>query len=78
MRLRACVHLGRRRRLIHIPTPVVAQVLRIAERLMGPDAFATWDEAELMEVSMLPADGSADVAALVTRQRAMSAVLALS
>ncbi|HEY5389770.1 MAG TPA: NAD(P)H-binding protein [Solirubrobacteraceae bacterium] len=74
----ALASFGRRRRLIHIPTPVVAQVLRVAERLMGPDAFATWDEAELMEVSMLPADGSADVAALGVSARTMSSVLALS
>ncbi|HEX4034720.1 MAG TPA: NAD(P)H-binding protein [Solirubrobacteraceae bacterium] len=74
----ALASFGRQRRLIHIPTPIVAQILRIAERLMGPDAFATWDEAELMEVSMLPANGSADVAALGVPARTMSSVLALS
>src|SRR5579863_1040299 len=74
----ALTSFGRRRRLIHIPTPIVARVLRIAERLMGPDAFATWDEAELMEVSMLPVNGSADIAALGVAARTMSSVLKLS
>ncbi|HEY7966516.1 MAG TPA: NAD(P)H-binding protein [Solirubrobacteraceae bacterium] len=74
----ALASFGRRRRLIHIPTPLVAQILRVAERLMGPDAFATWDEAELMEVSMLPTDGAADVAALDVAPRSMASVLGVN
>jgi NADH dehydrogenase len=70
--------LGRRRRLLHIPTPVVAQVLRAVERLMGQRAFATWDEAELMEVSMLPGVGGSDVERLGIEPRTMASVLAVS
>lgn len=43
---------GRRRRLVHVPLPLVRAGLRAAELLGGSDAFATWEEAELMEVSM--------------------------
>jgi uncharacterized protein YbjT (DUF2867 family) len=67
--------LGRRRRLLHVPTPIVAQLLRATERLMGEGAFATWDEAELMEVSMLPEGGAQDPARLGVAPRAMAAVL---
>jgi NADH dehydrogenase len=69
---------GRRRALARIPTPIVAQVLRAVERLMGPSAFATWDEAELMEVSMLAAAGDRDVRALGVEPRTMESVLGVS
>src|ERR1700681_2320134 len=52
--------LGRRRALLHIPTPIVSRALRVTERLMGRRAVATWDEAELMEGSMLPGAGTRD------------------
>ncbi len=58
-----------------VPTPVVSRGLRTLERAMGPRAFATWDEAELMEVSMLSPRGSADVEALGVSPQRMSAVL---
>jgi NADH dehydrogenase len=62
--------LGRRRPLLHVPTPIVSRSLRLIEATAGPRAFATWDEAELMEVDMLSARGSADAEALgVTPQR---------
>jgi uncharacterized protein YbjT (DUF2867 family) len=70
--------LGKRRALLHVPTPVVAAALRMTERLMGPRAFATWDEAELMEVSMLPAHGSRDVESLGVNARSMASVLGVS
>ena len=70
--------LGRRRRLAHIPTPIVAQVLRATERLMRQRAFATWDEAELMEVSMLPGAGGSDVERLGVEPKTMASVLAVS
>jgi uncharacterized protein YbjT (DUF2867 family) len=49
--------LGRNRPLVHVPTPLVSRSLRLLEAAMGPRAFATWDEAELMEVSMASAQG---------------------
>ena len=70
--------LGKRRALLHIPAPIVSRALRLIERLMGRRAFATWDEAELMEVSMLPAEGIRGVQALGVQPRTMASVLGLS
>lgn len=67
--------LGRSRPLVHVPTPVVSRGLRLLERAGGPRAFATWDEAELMEVSMVSTRGSADVEAFGVSPQRMSAVL---
>ncbi|MHB8531487.1 MAG: NAD(P)H-binding protein [Solirubrobacteraceae bacterium] len=67
--------LGRNRPLLHVPTPIVSRSLRLLEAAAGPQAFATWDEAELMEVSMLSARGAADVQALGVTPHPMSAVL---
>jgi uncharacterized protein YbjT (DUF2867 family) len=67
--------LGRRRLLMHVPTPVVSRCLRLLEAAMGTSTFATWDEAELMEVSMISARGSADAERLGVRPQPMQAVL---
>jgi len=67
--------LGRRRGLLHVPTPIVSRGLRTFERLAGPSAFATWDEAELMEVSMVSARGAAGAEALGVTPQRMAAVL---
>lgn len=66
---------GRRRPVMHVPTPVVSRTLRLLERVAGPSAFATWDEAELMEVSMTSARGAADAATLGVMPQRMAAVL---
>jgi uncharacterized protein YbjT (DUF2867 family) len=42
----------RRRPPVHVPLPVVRAGLRALERVAGPAAFATWEEAALMEESM--------------------------
>jgi uncharacterized protein YbjT (DUF2867 family) len=70
--------LGRRRQLLHIPTPVVSRGLRLLEATMGPRAFATWDEAELMEVPMLSSRGAADVESLGIKPAPMHAVLGVA
>jgi NADH dehydrogenase len=67
--------LGRKRVLLHVPTPLVSRSLRLLERVAGVGAFATWDEAELMEVSMTSARGAADAQALGVRPQRMAAVL---
>jgi NADH dehydrogenase len=67
--------LNRRRPLVHVPTPVVSRALRLLERVSGPNAFATWDEAELMEVPMVSTRGTADVEELGVRPARISAVL---
>jgi uncharacterized protein YbjT (DUF2867 family) len=67
--------LHRRRALVHVPTPIVSRALRVLERISGPSAFATWDEAELMEVPMVSTRGTADVEALGVSPQRMPAVL---
>jgi uncharacterized protein YbjT (DUF2867 family) len=67
--------LGRNRPLLHVPTPIVSRALRLLEAAWGERAFATWDEAELMEVSMVSERGSADVQALGVTPQRLSAVL---
>ena len=42
---------------------------------MGPRAFATWDEAELMEVSMASPAGAADAERFGVAPQPMAAVL---
>lgn len=66
---------GRRRPLVHLPTPLVSRGLRALERLVGPAVFATWDEAELMEISMTTARGTGDAESLGVSPLAMPAVL---
>ncbi|MGA2454534.1 MAG: NAD(P)H-binding protein [Solirubrobacteraceae bacterium] len=67
--------LGRRRPLVHVPTPIVSRALRMLERAAGPSAFATWDEAELMETAMTSPRGAADAEALGVKPQRMAAVL---
>ncbi len=63
------------RSLVHVPLPVVRVALRAVERVFGPAAFATWEEAELMEEPMTTARGTADAEALGVSPRAMGEVL---
>jgi uncharacterized protein YbjT (DUF2867 family) len=65
----------RRRRLVHVPLPVVRVTLRLLRLVVGPKVFATWEEAELMEEPMVTERGTADVEALGVEPLAMSAVL---
>jgi NADH dehydrogenase len=67
----------RRRTLVHVPAPVVRRTLKLAELLMGPAAFATWDEAELLEVSMTSRHGTADAERLGVLPKPMRAVLGI-
>jgi uncharacterized protein YbjT (DUF2867 family) len=66
---------GRRRPLVHVPLPLVRAGLRAVELVAGPVAFATWEEAELMEVSMTTERGTADAELLGVEPRPMPAVL---
>jgi uncharacterized protein YbjT (DUF2867 family) len=65
----------RPRPIVHVPVQIVRRALTLLEWLMGPAAFATWDEAELMEISMTARDGSADAERLGVAPRPMGAVL---
>jgi uncharacterized protein YbjT (DUF2867 family) len=59
---------GRRRRLVHIPLPVVRASLRVLR-------FATWEEAELLEEPMVSERGTADIEKLGVSPLSMPAVL---
>ena len=66
---------GRNRPLVHVPLPLVRAGLRATELVAGPSVFATWEEAELMEVPMTTERGTADAESLGVEPRPMSAVL---
>jgi uncharacterized protein YbjT (DUF2867 family) len=66
---------GRRRRVVHIPLPLVRTALIWLRRIWGETAFATWEEAELMEVPMRSDRGSADAKLLGVEPRRMRDVL---
>ena len=65
----------RRRRIVRLPTAVVRPSLKLVELLTGPAAFATWDEAELLEVPLIAQAGTADAEALGVTPKPMRAVL---
>jgi NADH dehydrogenase len=65
----------RQRRLLHVPLPVVHAGLRSVEAVSRHKAFATWEEAELMEIPMTSPGGSADAESLGVHPLRMSAVL---
>jgi uncharacterized protein YbjT (DUF2867 family) len=67
--------LNRSRPLVHVPTPIVSRSLRLLGRVSGQNAFATWDEAELMEVPMVSTRGTRDVEALGVTPARIAAVL---
>jgi uncharacterized protein YbjT (DUF2867 family) len=65
----------RRRRLVHVPLPIVRASLKVLRRLGGPKVFATWEEAELMEEPMVSERGTADIESLGVKPLSMPAVL---
>jgi hypothetical protein len=71
--------LGRRRRLLHVPEPVARVSLRTLQAVVGTSAaFATWEEAELMEIPMTSSSGTAGAEALGVTPLRMAAVLGAS
>jgi uncharacterized protein YbjT (DUF2867 family) len=58
----------RRRRLLHVPLPIVRASLRVLP-------IATWEEAELLEEPMVTERGTADIEKLGVSPNPMSAVL---
>jgi uncharacterized protein YbjT (DUF2867 family) len=66
---------GRPRPTVNVPTPIVSRALRLVEALMKSRAPATWDEAELLEVSMTTSAGTAGAGALGVSPRPMASVL---
>ena len=69
---------GRPRQLVHLPLPAVKASLGALRAVFGEAVFATYEEAELMEVAMVSERGSADAQALGVEPRRMRDVLATS
>jgi uncharacterized protein YbjT (DUF2867 family) len=67
---------GRPRPLLHLPLPLVRAGLLALRSVFGEGVFATWEEAELMEVSMTSERGTADAEELGVAPRRMGDVLA--
>ncbi|HXR30752.1 MAG TPA: NAD(P)H-binding protein [Solirubrobacterales bacterium] len=66
---------GRPRPLVHLPLPLVRAGLIAFRSLFGEAVFATWEEAELMEVPMVSERGTADAEELGVMPRRMGDVL---
>jgi uncharacterized protein YbjT (DUF2867 family) len=66
---------GRPRPLVHVPLPLVRAGLNLLERVAGPAVFATWEEAELMEMPMTTPTGTSDAEALGVSPLSMRSVL---
>lgn len=66
---------GRARPLVHIPLPLVRTGLHALELFSGSAAFATWEEAELMEVPMVSEGGTSDAQRLGVEPRPIADVL---
>jgi uncharacterized protein YbjT (DUF2867 family) len=67
----------RDREVVHVPLWMVKRGLRLLERLVGPSVFATWEEAELLEVPMTTPAGTGDAHRLGVDPQPMAAVLGL-
>jgi uncharacterized protein YbjT (DUF2867 family) len=66
---------GRERRLVHVPLGLVHHGLAGLRRIVGDAVFATWEEAELMEVPMVSERGTADAEELGVTPHSMAEVL---
>jgi NADH dehydrogenase len=67
---------GRPRPLVHVPLPVIRASLIALRSIFGEAVFATWEEAELMEVAMTSERGTKDAEELGVQPRRMADVLA--
>ena len=68
--------IDRRRRTLHVPANLVRLGLNGVRRVVGDAAFATWEEAELLEVPMVSERGTADAKSLGVEPKRMADVLA--
>ncbi len=66
---------GRPRPVVRIPLQLVHLGLSAIHRLVGENAFATWQEAELMRVTMVSPRGTADLEKLGVLPESMRKVL---
>ncbi|HEY2260672.1 MAG TPA: NAD(P)H-binding protein [Solirubrobacteraceae bacterium] len=65
----------RQRPIVKVPARLVRRILELVELIGGPTAFATWDEAELLEVALLSTRGTRDAEGLGVLPKSMRAVL---
>jgi uncharacterized protein YbjT (DUF2867 family) len=65
----------RQRRIVGVPIGLTRRILGLVELFGGPTAFATWDEAELLEVPLISRHGTADAERLGVTPKPMRAVL---
>jgi NADH dehydrogenase len=66
---------GRPRPLWHVPLPLVHLGLSTLHRIFGEKVFATWQEAEVLQIPMTSASGTTDIDSLGITPRSMSDVL---
>jgi uncharacterized protein YbjT (DUF2867 family) len=66
---------GRQRPLVHVPLGLVHLTLVTLRRIFGEAVFATWEEAELMEVPMVSERGTADAESLGVEPLPLETVL---
>ena len=66
---------GRERPLVHVPLSFVRAGLKSLHRVFRDASFATWEEAELMEIPMTTPRGTADAEALGVTPKRMAEVL---
>ena len=66
---------GRRRPVLHVPLNAVRLILNAMRRVAGDAVFATWEEAELLEVPMVSERGPADAEELGVEPLRMAEVL---
>ncbi|HEX8977721.1 MAG TPA: NAD(P)H-binding protein [Solirubrobacteraceae bacterium] len=71
----ALLSFHRRRRIVRVPLGVTRRLLKAVELFGGPTAFATWDEAQLLEVPLISRHGTADAERLGVVPKPMRAVL---
>jgi uncharacterized protein YbjT (DUF2867 family) len=69
---------GRRRRIVHVPLPIVRRSLDFARLVYGPGVFATYEEAELLEEPMTTPSGTADAQRLGVTPKRMAGVLGVN
>ena len=69
---------GRPRPLVKVPAGAVRQVLRLGEAVFGGRVPVTWDEAELLEVSLTTPRGTRDAERHGVTPQAMARVLGIA
>lgn len=67
--------LHRRRPIVSVSMAATRRILELVELVGGPTAFATWDEAQLLEIPLVSQRGAADARRLGVEPRRMHSVV---